>query len=152
MIRLRKKHHLNIDVQKWGSIFAKCIICEYLKYLISKLVNHNNSVFEYEMKLRKHILHQESCRNLCHTWRIKFVQSKEEFPCVIHDKMDHVKIDVPRLQCVTKWYLGLDNCLLLSHVAHGHGTKYMLNIQMSCGQMIPISQLDLCCGSFALLK
>jgi hypothetical protein len=55
--RLRKRHHLNVDVQKWGSMFAKCIVCESLKDLISKLGNNNNEVLKYEAKLRKHIIH-----------------------------------------------------------------------------------------------
>ncbi len=37
MSRLRKRHHLNVDVRKQGSVFAKCTIYESLKDLISKL-------------------------------------------------------------------------------------------------------------------
>ncbi len=62
MSRLRKRHHFNIDVRKQRLIFAKCNVCESLKDLISKLGKHNNNVIEYEMKLIKHILHQESCK------------------------------------------------------------------------------------------
>jgi hypothetical protein len=67
MSRLRKRHHLNVDVQKQGSIFVKCTICESLKDLISKLGKHNNDAIEYEVKLQKHILHQKSCKNLYYT-------------------------------------------------------------------------------------
>jgi hypothetical protein len=28
MSRLKKRHHRNVNVWKWGSIFAKCIICD----------------------------------------------------------------------------------------------------------------------------
>ncbi len=58
MTRLRKRHHLNVDVQKQGPMFAKCIVCESLKNLISKLGKKSNEVLKYEAKLRKHILHQ----------------------------------------------------------------------------------------------
>ncbi len=76
MSRLRKKHHLNVNVRKWGFMFAKCTVCESLKDLISKLWKNRNEVLEYEVKLRKHIFHQKSCRNLYHTWRIKLVQQR----------------------------------------------------------------------------
>ncbi len=89
--RLRKRHHLNVDVRKRGLIFTKCIVYESFKDLISKLGKNNNEAIEYEAKLKKHILHQESCRNLYHTWKIKLVWSKDEFLCIIHDKMDHAK-------------------------------------------------------------
>jgi hypothetical protein len=97
MNRLRKRHHLNVDVRKQGFVFAKCTICEYLKGLISKLGKNSNEAIKYEERLRKDILHQESCRNLYHTWRTELLQSNDEFLCIIHDKMDHAKIAFPRL-------------------------------------------------------
>jgi hypothetical protein len=107
MIKLRRRHHFNVDVRKKGSIFAKCTMCESLKELISKLVNNIIDVRKYELKLRKYLLHQESSRNLYHTWRSMFVRSKDEFLYVIHDKMDHAKITLPRLHVVNKMICGL---------------------------------------------
>jgi hypothetical protein len=52
MSRLRKRHHLNVDVRKKGYIFAKCYLCESLKDLISKLGRNNNDAREYELKLK----------------------------------------------------------------------------------------------------
>jgi hypothetical protein len=37
MNQLRRKYHLNADVQKRGLTFAKCIVCESLKDLIPKV-------------------------------------------------------------------------------------------------------------------
>ncbi len=54
--------------------------------------------------------------------------SKDEFLCIIHDKMDHVKL------------------------MYGHEMKDMHNIQMSCGLMIPILQLGPYCAFVALWK
>jgi hypothetical protein len=71
MSRLRRRHYFNVDVQKRGSVFVKRIICESLKDLISKLGKNSNEVLEYEVKLKKHILHQKMCKNLYHTWRIE---------------------------------------------------------------------------------
>jgi hypothetical protein len=97
MKRLRKRHHLNVNVWKQGFVFAKCIVCESLKDLISKLGNNSNETIKYEARLKKHILYQESCRNLYHTWRTKLMRLNDEFLWIIHDKMNHAKIVFPRL-------------------------------------------------------
>jgi hypothetical protein len=73
MSRLKKRHHLNVNVLKWVFVFAKYIVCESMKNLISKLGKNNSEALKYEVKLKKHILHQESCKNLYHTWRIKLM-------------------------------------------------------------------------------
>jgi hypothetical protein len=122
MIRLNKRHHSNVDVRKRGFVFAKCTICESFKDLISKVGRNNNEAIEYEGKLRKHILHQKSRRNLYHTWRIKLVRLKDEFLCIIHDKMDHAKTAFPRLQVCNKMISGLGQLptTLMGMIAHGH--------------------------------
>ncbi len=122
MNKLRKRHHFNVDVRKRGFVFAKCIMCESLKDLISKLVNNIIDVRKYELKLRRHLLHQESCRSLYHTWRSMSVRSKDEFLYVIYDKMDHAKITFPMLQVVNKMICGLGQLpiMLTGMIAHGH--------------------------------
>jgi hypothetical protein len=60
MNKLRKRHHLNVDVRKRGSMFTKCIMCESLKDLISKLGKNSSDAREYELRLRKHLLHQRA--------------------------------------------------------------------------------------------
>jgi hypothetical protein len=104
---LRKKHHFNVDVQKKGSTFANCTICESLKDLISKVGKNNVSANKHELKLKRHNKHQESCKCFYHGWKTKSVQSKEEFLCIIHDKMDHSKTTLPRLQVKNKMVVGL---------------------------------------------
>ncbi len=49
-----------MDVQKREFIFAKFIICESLKDLTSKIRKKNPNVKEYEIKLKKHNIHQVS--------------------------------------------------------------------------------------------
>jgi hypothetical protein len=122
MSRLRKRHYLNVDVQKRGLIFTKCIVYESFKDLISKLGKNNNEAIEYEAKLKKHILHQESCRNLYHTWKIKLMRSKDEFLCIIHDKMDHAKNAFLRLKVCNKMIFGLGqlSITLINMIMHGH--------------------------------
>ncbi len=48
-------------------------------------------------------IHQKSCRQLYHTWRIESVQLKKYFVCVIHDKMDHSEIAFLQFQIKYKW-------------------------------------------------
>ncbi len=98
MNRLKKRHHLDVDMRNRILVLAKCIMCESLKDFISKLGRKNIDAKEHELKLKIHILHQESCKSLYHTWRSKSMQSKDEFLCVICDKMDHAKIAVPKFQ------------------------------------------------------
>jgi hypothetical protein len=100
-------------------------MCKSLKDLISKLGKNSSDARKYELKLRKHLLHQELCRSLYHTWRPKYVHSKDEFLCVIHDKMDHVKTTLPRLQVANKMICGLGQLpiMLMGMIVHGHGDE-----------------------------
>ncbi len=100
-------------------------MCESLKDLISKLERNKNDMKEYELKLKKHILHQEACKSLYHIWRSEFVQSKDEFMCVIHDKMDRAKVVLLRFQVMNKMNsrLGQLPITLTSMTVHGHGDE-----------------------------
>ncbi len=64
---LRNKCHLSVDVRKRGLTFAKCIICESLKDLISKVGKNSVNAKEHELKLKRHNKHQESYTHLYHS-------------------------------------------------------------------------------------
>jgi hypothetical protein len=98
MNQLRKKFHINVDVGKKGSTFAKCTICKSLKDLMSKVGKNNANAKEHELKLKRHNKHEESCKCFYHSWKTKSIQSKKEFLCIIHNKMDHLKTTLPKLQ------------------------------------------------------
>ncbi len=53
------------------------------------------------------------------------MRSKDEFLCIIHDKMDHVKTALPRLQVYNKMISGLGPLpiTLIGMITHGHETK-----------------------------
>ncbi len=53
------------------------------------------------------------------------MRSKDEFLCVIHDKMDHVKIAFPRFQVANTmiFTIGQLPITLISVIAHGHNNK-----------------------------
>jgi Na+/phosphate symporter len=115
MNKLKKKHRFNMDVWKKVSVFAKCIVCESLKDLISKLEKNNSDVKKYELKLKKHILHQESYISLYHIWRSEFVcdLKMNSQLYVIHDKMD---LNSQGSKRPTKWFWVLENFLLSSWI------------------------------------
>ncbi len=77
---------------KRGFVFSKCIVCESLKDFISKVGKNNPSVKEHEFKLKKHNIHQESCQCLYQTWKAEYVQSKEDFLCVIQKKTVYFRL------------------------------------------------------------
>jgi len=154
MNRLRKRHHPNVDMGKRGLIFAKCIVCESLKDLKSKLEKNNSDAKEYELKLKKRILQQESYRSLYHIWRSKFMQSKDEFLCVIRDKTDHAKLAFTRFQVMNKmiYELGQLPITFISMIVHGHGDERYAQYSNELWLMILISQLGHYCGYFKLWK
>jgi len=82
------------------------------------------------------------------------VWSKNGFLCIIHDKMDHVKIALPRLQAANKIICGLGQLpiALTGIIAHGHGDERLCNILMNFGLMIPILQLGHCCNFFKVWR
>ncbi len=126
MSQLMKKYHFNVNVQKRGSTFAKCIVCESLKNLISKVGKNSASAKEHEFKLKRHNKHGESCRHFYHSWKVESIPSKEEFLCIIHNKMDHSKIVLPRLQVKNKMVeVGLSQLpiTLIGMIVHGHGDE-----------------------------
>jgi hypothetical protein len=125
MNQLKRKYYLNVDVLKRGSTFTKCTVCESLKGLISKVRKNNVSVKEHELKLKRHNNHQESCRHLYHNWKVELIQLKDEFLCIVHDKMDHLKIALSMLQVKNKMVVGLGQLLitLTRMITYGHGDE-----------------------------
>jgi hypothetical protein len=114
-----------MDVQKRGSIFAKCNVCKSLKDLISKVGKNNPCVKDHEIKLKK-IPFTRNLVGIDITPReLNRMQSKENFLCVIHDKMDHSKIVPPWHQMRNKmvYELGQLQVTLTGTITHGHGDK-----------------------------
>jgi hypothetical protein len=53
------------------------------------------------------------------------IQSKEEFLFIIHDKMDHLKAILPRLQVKNKMVVGFGQLpiMLIRMIVHGDGDE-----------------------------
>ena len=71
----------------------------------------------------KHINYQNACRRLYHGWSSNSIDSPMEFLCIIHDKMDHTKSAIPRMQWSTKATCGLGQIpiSITGMLTHGHG-------------------------------
>jgi hypothetical protein len=50
---------------------------------------------------------------------------RDEFLCIIHDKMDHVKTILPRFLMVNKMIFGLGKLPInfINMISHGHGNE-----------------------------
>ncbi len=70
-------------------------------------------------------MHQELCKSFYHTWRLKSMCFKDEFLCIIHEKMDRVKTILPRFQVTNKMIFGLGKLpiALINMIAHAHGNE-----------------------------
>jgi len=66
------------------------------------LEKKNISGKEHALKLKSHNTHQKSCICFYNNLKTKSLQSKEDFFCIIHDKMDPSKTALPRLQVKNK--------------------------------------------------
>ena len=120
---MKKKLFRNVEVKAPSSNFSRCSECDFLQDCISRypwgcnewatLVNHKT----------KHINYQNACRCLYHGWSSNSVDSPSEFLCIIHDKMDHTKSAIPRMQRSTKATSGLGQIPIsvTGMLTHGHG-------------------------------
>jgi hypothetical protein len=112
MNRLKKRQHLNVDVKKRGFVFAMCTMCKSLKDWISKLGRNSNDAREYELKLKKHLLHQKSNKSLYHTWRSNLCSSNMSSYVLSMTKWIMQKLHSQGCKWRTKWFVDLDNCPL----------------------------------------
>ena len=103
------------------SEFSKCSICTGIKAQLSgtKVQEERDRLME---ERRKHMLQQQSCRNLYYTWRRFSQMIPKKYLCIIHDKMDQKKTAMPRLEITSKdvdsaWKLQVS---LNGMITHGH--------------------------------
>ena len=73
--------------------------------------------------MMKHINYQNACCRLYHGWSSNSIDSPTDFLCIIHNKMDHTKSAIPRMQRCTKATSGLGQISIsvIGMLTHGHG-------------------------------
>ena len=119
---MKKKLFRNVEVKAPSSNFSRCSECDFLQDCISR---YPRGCDEWAMLVNdrtKHINYQNTCRRLYHGWSSNSVDSPMEFLCIIHDKMDHTKSAIPRMQRSTKATSGLGQIPIsvTGMLTHGH--------------------------------
>ena len=103
--------------------FSRCSECDFLQDCISRYPRGCNEWATLVNDKMKHINYQNACRRLYHGWSSNSVDSPTECLCIIHNKMDHTKSAIPRMQQSTKATSGLGQISIsvTEMLTHGHG-------------------------------
>ena len=103
--------------------FSRCSECDFLQDCITRYPRGCDEWATLVNDRTKHINYQNACRRLYHGWSSNSVDSPMEFLCIIHDKMDHTKSAIPRMQRSTKATCGLGQIPIsvTGMLTHGHG-------------------------------
>jgi hypothetical protein len=93
--------------------------------LISKVGKNNPCVKKHKIKLKKHNIQKRILSMFISHWRVESRLPKEDFLCVIHDKMDHSKTPLPQFPMKNKmvFKLGQLPMTLIRMIVHGHGDE-----------------------------
>ena len=120
---MKKKLFRNVEVKAPSSNFSRCSECDFLQDFISRYPRGCNEWATLVNDRTKHINYQNACRRLYHGWSSNSVDSPTEFLCIIHDKMDHTKSAILRMQRCTKATSGLGQIPIsvTGMLTHGHG-------------------------------
>ena len=104
---MKKKLFRNVEVKAPSSNFSRCSECDFLQDCISRYPRGCDEWATLVNNRTKHINYQNACHHLYHGWSSNSVDSPTEFLCIIHNKMDHTKSAIPRMQRCTKATSGL---------------------------------------------
>ena len=115
--------------------FSRCSECDFLQDCITRYPRGCDEWATFVNDRTKHINYQNACRRLYHGWSSNSVDSPTEFLCIIHDKMDHTKSAIPRMQRSTKATCGLGQIpyLLPGCSRMGTATERMLTTPQHSG-------------------
>ena len=105
---MKKKLFMHVEVKALNNNFSKCSECNFLQDCISRYPRGCDEWATLVKDMYKHINYQNACHRLYHGWSSNSVDSPMEFLCIIHDKMDHTKSAIPRMEQSTKATSGLE--------------------------------------------
>ena len=102
--------------------FSRCTECDFLQDCISKYPRGCEEWAMLVNDMTKHINYQNACRRLYHGWSSNSIDSPTEFLYIIHDKMDHTKTRILRMQQTTKATSGLGQIPIsvIGMLTYGH--------------------------------
>ena len=104
---MKKKLFRHVEVKALNNNFSKYTECGFLQDCISKYPWDCKEWATLVNDRTKHINYQNACCRLYHGWSSSSIGSPTEFLCIIHNKMDHTKTAIPRMQQTTKATSGL---------------------------------------------
>ena len=122
---MKKKLFRNVEVKAPSSNFLRCSECNFLQDCISRYPQGCDEWATFVNDRTKHINYQNACCRLYHGWSSNSVDSPTEFLCIIHDKMDHTKSAILRMQRSTKATSGLGQIPIsvTGMLTYGHGDE-----------------------------
>ena len=120
---MKKKLFRHIEVKAPNNNFSRYSECDFLWDCISRYPRGCDEWATLVNDRTKHINYQNACRRLYHGWSSNSIDSPTKFLCIIHDKMDHTKSVIPRMQRSTKATsrLGQIPISVTGMLMHGHG-------------------------------
>jgi hypothetical protein len=121
--QIRSQSFRNVQVKPAGSNFSRCTECDFLRCCISKYPKDCPEWQALVDDRTRHINYQNACRRIYRGWSTQSVERPSQFLCIIHDKMDHTKTAIPKMQRITKATSGLGQIpiSLTGMLTHGHG-------------------------------
>ena len=122
---MKKKLFKNVEVKAPSSNFSNYSECDFLHNCISRYPWGCNEWATLMNNRTKHNNYQNACRRLYHGWSSNSVDSPSEFLCIIHNKIDHTKSAISRMQRSTKATSGLGQIPIsvIGMLTHGHGDR-----------------------------
>ena len=120
---MKKRLFRHVEVKDPNNNFSRCSECDFLQDCISRYPRGCDEWATLVNDKTKHINYQNACCRLYHGWSSNSIDSPTEFLCIIHDKMDHTKSAIPRMQRSTKATCGLGQIPIsvTRMLTHGHG-------------------------------
>ena len=120
---MKNRSFRNVLVKAAGSNFSRCTECDFLQECILRYPRGSDEWATLVNDRTRHNNYQNACRRLYRGWSTNSVDSPTEFLCIIHDKIDHTKTAIPRMQRNTKATAGLGQIpiSLTGMLTHGHG-------------------------------
>ena len=102
--------------------FSRCTECDFLQDCITRYPRGCDEWAPLVNDRTKDINYQNACCRLYHGWSSNSFDSPTEFLCIIHDKMDHTKFAIPRMQRSMKATCGLGQIPIsvTGMLTHGH--------------------------------
>ena len=120
---MKKKLFRHVEVKAPNNNFSRCSECDFLQDCIFRYPRGYDEWTTLVNDMTKHINYRNAYRRLYHGWSSNSVDNPTEFLCIIHNKMDHTKSVIAKMQGTSKATFGLGqiSIYVIGMLTHGHG-------------------------------